>query len=201
MIGFVGAYAYALEVLEAMVAAGYDPTAVVTAPPGAPRWQDISGISSGVMLRQPIELIEYSPKLVVVAGWRRLIPRRLLETATVVGFHSAKLPEYPGRAPVPWTLLRGDRLGWNTLLYLDDDVDAGDIVEAEPIPIGDGETPDTLYTKLGRSSAELIVRHLPALLEGTAPRHPQDIRRRGPLTTSDGWARWYEFERMGQGHA
>jgi hypothetical protein len=36
----------------------------------------------------------------------------------------------------------------------------------------------------------MLTRHLPALLAGTAPRVPQDMTRRGPLTSADGYRRW-----------
>ena len=39
------------------------------------------------------------------------------------------------------------------------------------------------------------------LLDGTAPRVRQDMSRRGEPTTAEGWAAWYELERMRAGHA
>lgn len=129
----------------------------------------------------------YQPDLIVVAGWRHLIPPDVLALAPTVGFHSARLPEYPGRAPVPWTLLRGDREAVNTFFYLDDGVDSGDIIDSRVYRIGRDDTPSTIYDWIGASSAEMLAKHLPGLLAGTAPRAPQDPSKRGPLTTPDGW--------------
>jgi hypothetical protein len=39
------------------------------------------------------------------------------------------------------------------------------------------------------------------LITGTATRTPQDVSKRGPLTTKDGWDAWFERERMATGHA
>lgn len=130
------------------------------------------------------------PDLIVVGGWRHLIPEHVLQRAPTVGFHSAKLPEYPGRAPVPWTLVRGDEFAWNTLLYLDAGVDSGDIIDTRSHRVRSGETPETLYDWIARSSVEMLLANLPRLLDGTAPRKPQDVTRRGPLTTKDGWQVW-----------
>lgn len=130
------------------------------------------------------------PDLVVVGGWRHLVPPAILAQAPCVGFHSAKLPEYPGRAPVPWTLLRGDEYAWNTLFHLDEGVDSGDIIDTRTRPIREGETPDSLYEWIATSSVEMLLANLPGLLDGTAPRKPQDRSRRGPETTKDGWALW-----------
>jgi methionyl-tRNA formyltransferase len=132
----------------------------------------------------------WKPSLIIVAGWRRLIPAEYLALAPTVGFHSAKLPEYPGRAPVPWTLVRGDPYAWNTLLYLDEGVDSGDVIDQRAIKVYPSDTPEVLYTFMARSGADMLRRHLPSLLDGTAPRTPQDPGKRGPLTTPDGWRIW-----------
>ncbi len=128
--------------------------------------------------------------LIVVAGWRRLIPPDILALAPTVGFHSAKLPEYPGRAPVPWALLRGDTETANTMFYLDDGVDSGDIIDSRRITILQTDTPERLYVEMADTLADMLRKHLPGLLAGTAPRKPQDPSKRGPLTTADGWDLW-----------
>jgi methionyl-tRNA formyltransferase len=132
------------------------------------------------------------PDLIVVAGWRHLIPPEVLAIPRLgtVGFHSAKLPEYPGRAPVYWTLLRGDDFAWNTMLHLTEEPDAGDIIDEDFLPLTDNRTPDAIYEWVARSDAMMLRKHLPALLDGTAPRAPQDRGLRGPLTTKDGYDRW-----------
>lgn len=130
------------------------------------------------------------PDLIVVAGYRRLVPAAVLGLAPTVGFHSAKLPEYPGRAPVPWALVRGDTETANTMLYLDEGVDSGDIIDSRTIPIPPEATPDWLYGRMASTLVDMLERHLHGLLTGTAPRTPQDPAKRGPLTTKDGWARW-----------
>lgn len=130
--------------------------------------------------------------LVIVAGYRRLIRACHLDVPRygTVGFHSAKLPEYPGRAPVPWALIRGDDFTYNTMFYLDEGVDSGDIIDQRRIRIYPGDNPDALYYAMARTGAEMLRQHLPALLDGTAPRTPQDKSKRGPLTTADGWRLW-----------
>jgi methionyl-tRNA formyltransferase len=142
----------------------------------------------------------FLPHLIIVAGWRHLIPPDVLAIPRLgtVGFHSAKLPEYPGRAPVAWTHFRGDAEAWTTLFYLDEGVDSGDIIDARAVPIG--YTPAQTYERLAQANVELLMEHLPGILAGTAPRTPQDPAKRGPLTTKDGWNALAERERLGAGH-
>lgn len=134
-----------------------------------------------------LEAIE--PDLVVVCGWRRIIKPWHLRQSTFVGFHSAKLPEYPGRAPVPWTLVRRDREAWTTLFYLDEGVDTGDIIDSASVPVTDNATVESIYADLAQADIALLRKHLDGILAGSAPRTPQDPAKRGPLTTKDGWDR------------
>lgn len=124
--------------------------------------------------------------LIVTVGWRHMVPKVLLDSTPlgVVGFHSARLPEYPGRAPVPWAILRGDTVTHNTMLFLTDEPDAGDIIDFREVPV---TTASEMNRRMGETAAEMLRQHLPALLVGRATRTPQDRSRRGPLTTADGW--------------
>ena len=150
-----------------------------------------------------VELVrQLQPDLIIVCGWRRLIPQEIIDIPPrgVVGFHSAKLPEYPGRAPVPWALVRRDLVTYDTMFYIDAGVDTGDIIDMRPVVLLGGDTPERVYRRMARASTEMLAQHLAGLLDGTAPRTPQDPARRGRLTTKDGWAAWYEMERLGAGH-
>ncbi len=135
----------------------------------------------GPLIGTPVDLL-------ITVGFRHLVPQEAfgMTRLGVVGFHSAKLPEYPGRAPVPWAILRGDATTENTMLYLTSEPDAGDIIDSRVIPV---TTPEEMNRRMGETAAEMLRQHLPALLAGTAPRTPQDLTKRGPLTTADGWAR------------
>lgn len=175
---FVGAYAYAEQVLEALPE---KPSAIVTERSGAPRWQSLP-IDRCPVFWDDSPWLFRGADLVVVAGWRRLVPI----LAPTVGFHSAKLPEYPGRAPVPNAILRGDKTLTNTMLWLDGGIDTGDIIDEWEFPI-EGRDPDDIYREIGETSALMLRRHWDALLDGTAPRRPQDISLRGPLTPADAW--------------
>ena len=139
-------------------------------------------------------VLNQATDLLVTVGWRHIVPQWVIESCRlgVVGFHSARLPEHPGRAPVPWAILRGDATTDNTMLYLTSEPDAGDIIDRRTIPV---TTAREMNRRMGETAAEMLRQHLPALLDGTAPRTPQDRSKRGPLTTADGWQRLTEAQR------
>lgn len=115
------------------------------------------------------------PALLVVVGWTRLIGRALLAVPRhgCVGFHASLLPAHRGRAPVNWAILRGAKLTGNTMMMLDPGTDTGDILDQRPIPIRPEDTCATLYHRVALVGAEMLERHLAALLTGTAVRRPQ----------------------------
>jgi methionyl-tRNA formyltransferase len=116
------------------------------------------------------------PDLIVVVGWTRLLGRGVLAIPPrgCVGFHASLLPRNRGRAPVNWAILRGETETGNTMIFLDPEADAGDIVDQRPVPIGPDDTCATVYAKVAEAGASMLREHLPALLAGSAPRRQQD---------------------------
>ncbi|MFJ8085853.1 methionyl-tRNA formyltransferase [Streptomyces sp. NPDC096205] len=116
------------------------------------------------------------PDLVVVVGWTRLLGPELLSVPRhgCVGFHASLLPRHRGRAPVNWTILRGESVTGNTMMLLDPGTDTGDIVDQRRLYIGPEDTCATVYDRVAQAGADMLLTHLPALLTGTAPRKPQN---------------------------
>jgi methionyl-tRNA formyltransferase len=113
----------------------------------------------------------------VVMGWRTLISERVLSAARfgAVGLHESLLPAYRGFAPVNWAVINGESRTGVSLFYLTaTGVDNGDIVGQAGVPIGEADTAYEVYQRTARASLELLQDHFDRLLDGTAPRTPQD---------------------------
>jgi methionyl-tRNA formyltransferase len=115
------------------------------------------------------------PDLIVCVGWTRLLKDELLAVPRhgCVGFHASLLPKDRGRAPVNWAIIRGQRIIGNTMMMLAPGADTGDIVDQEPVIIEFNDNCATVYEKVGLAGARMLRKHLPALLQGTAPRRAQ----------------------------
>ena len=122
---------------------------------------------------------DIAPALIFSFYYRRMIPMAVLGHATHGAFnmHGSLLPKYRGRAPVNWAVLHGERETGVTLHVMTKRADAGDIVDAEPVPIGPDETAGDVMEKLGPAAVRLLARQIDALKEGRAPRHAQDERK------------------------
>ena len=64
--------------------------------------------------------------LLFVIGWSQILKRDALAAAKigVVGAHASLLPHNRGSAPINWSLIRGEAVTGNTLIWLTEDVDA-----------------------------------------------------------------------------
>jgi methionyl-tRNA formyltransferase len=121
-----------------------------------------------------------SPEFIFVVGWSQLVREELLSIASagVFGMHPTLLPKHRGRAPIPWAILSGlTTTGVTMFEILDPSADSGDVVGRVEVPIATDETAATLYAKVARAHLELVEAFLPPLLEGIAPRVPQDESR------------------------
>jgi methionyl-tRNA formyltransferase len=195
---FVGAVHEAVPALTALLRSAVDVAEVVTMPTGhagrASGYVDLEPIAaaSGVKVTRCTDINSadsvarirrLEPDLLVVVGWTRLLSAELLSVPRrgCVGFHASLLPRHRGRAPVNWAILRGDTQAGNTMMYLDAGTDTGDVIDQVPVPIGPDDTCATVYAKVGAAGADMLSRHLAALLAGTAPRRPQPPASEPPL--------------------
>lgn len=113
----------------------------------------------------------YKPDLMVVLGWSEILPQRLLEIPTIgtIGTHAALLPHNRGSAPINWALIHGEEVTGNTMMWLDKDVDTGDIVDQVAFPITVFDTCKTLYDQVAQSNADMLVKLIRALKDGKKP--------------------------------
>lgn len=98
---------------------------------------------------------------IFVLGWSELLNAQLLAAPSqgVVGSHPSPIPHGKGRAPVAWTILRGDRRSAVTLFRMTEKVDEGQILDMVWFDIQDGGTARDLYLTiagiLGRAFCDL----------------------------------------------
>ena len=188
---FVGAVEEGRRCLQALLASGESFAGIVTLTESAARttsgavpFEDLA-VPRGIPLLKVRDLnaaasVEQvralAPDLVLVIGWTRLLSADLLEIPRFgcVGFHASLLPRYRGRAPVNWAIIRGESETGNTMFFLDDGVDTGDIIAQRRIPIDYEDTCATLYRKVADSAIDMLRDKLPLLKQGRASATPQD---------------------------
>jgi len=88
--------------------------------------------------------------------------------------HTSLLPEYRGAAPINRAVINGDRVTGVTTMLMSSEMDAGDILLQEKVPIERDDTAESLFEKMAPVAAELLARTLEGLEEGWLSPAPQD---------------------------
>ena len=116
------------------------------------------------------------PDILVVVAYGRILPDDILALPKfgAVNVHGSLLPKYRGAAPIQWSVLNGDKITGVTTMYLASEMDTGDIIYTAETEIGEKETSGELFDRLMEMGAELLVKTLNDIENGTAPRIPQD---------------------------
>ncbi len=184
---------FAAASLDKLLDEGYDVVGVFTQPDKPKgRGMELSfspvkelALKHGLPVYQPEKmrdgtalaiLRELSPDILVVVAYGRILPDDMLALPPygAVNVHGSLLPKYRGAAPIQWAVLNGDEVTGVSTMYLSHDMDAGDVIFTESTAIGEFETAGELFDRLMRMGAELLIKTLRAIEDGTAPRTPQD---------------------------
>ena len=136
-----------------------------------------------------------APDILFSFYYRDLIKAPILEIPPLgcLNLHGSLLPKYRGRVPVNWAILNGETETGVTLHYMTPKPDDGDIVAQRAIAISEDDTAKTLFDKCVAAAGVLLSETLPQILDGTAPRTPQDASQAtyfGGRKPADGEIHW-----------
>jgi methionyl-tRNA formyltransferase len=137
---------------------------------------------------------ELAPDLGVIVAYGGLVREPLLSTPRLgwINLHFSLLPRWRGAAPVQRAILAGDDLTGASVFQLVPELDAGDVFGQLTQPIGALESAGHLLDSLAQSGAELLLRVVDNLADGTARAQPQvgDVTLAPKLSLEDGRIDW-----------
>ena len=189
---FMGTPDFAVPVLETL-AENYTVVAVVTKvdkPKGrgnklTPTPVKELAVKLGIDVLQPENvrtdefyeaLTSYDADVFVTAAYGKILPVRVIEAAKYgcINVHASILPYYRGAAPIWRVIMNGEKETGVTTMFTDEGMDTGDILLAEKCEIDNDITVGELYDKLSAMGAELIIKTIDGLLDGSVTRTPQN---------------------------
>ena len=190
-IVFFGTPDFAVGCLNGLVDAGANIVAVVTMPDKpAGRGQQIQAsavkqyaISHGLPVLQPekmkapefLEALKaFNADLQVVVAFR-MMPEVVwnMPPMGTINVHGSLLPQYRGAAPINWAIINGEKETGVTTFKLKHEIDTGDILLRQSVPITEDDTAGTMHDKLMNAGAELLVKTVKGLADGTLQEVPQ----------------------------
>jgi len=121
------------------------------------------------------QLRQHSLDATVVVAFGQILSPAILALPRLGAFnvHFSLLPQYRGAAPVQRALLAGEKTTGVTVMAMNPEVDAGDILLQEACSIQDYDNCLTLKTKLAWLGADLLLRALALAETGALPRQAQ----------------------------
>ncbi len=188
---FLGTPEFSVASLDAIIKAGFDVVAVVTAP-DKPAGRGMKLTSSAVKqyavahhipVLQPVklkdpafveELRSYKADLQVVIAFR-MLPEVIwnMPLKGTVNLHASLLPDYRGAAPINWAIINGETETGVSTFLLKHEIDTGDVILNKKIVITPEMTAGELHDKLMILGADSIVETLNRIQSGNYSPQPQ----------------------------
>jgi methionyl-tRNA formyltransferase len=115
-----------------------------------------------------VQLKSLKPDLQIIVAFR-MLPEVVWKLPALGTFnlHGSLLPRYRGAAPLNWAIMNGDTESGVTTFLLKQEIDTGNILFQEKVPVTPDETVGELHDKLMVIGAELVIKTVDALAEGT----------------------------------
>jgi len=123
-------------------------------------------------------LRQLAPDFLFSFYYRRMLSPALLSVPRRGAFnmHGSLLPQFRGRVPVNWAVIKGATRTGATLHEMVEKPDAGRIVDQEAVPIGPDDRAIDVFAKVTDASETVLRRALPGLIDGTAVLRAQDLK-------------------------
>jgi methionyl-tRNA formyltransferase len=187
----MGTPQFAVASLDALITAGCNVVAVVTAPDKpAGRGQKVNqsavkqyAEANGLKVLQPEklknpdfvqELKALKADLQVVVAFR-MLPEMVwnMPPKGTINLHASLLPQYRGAAPINWAIINAEKESGVTTFFLKHDIDTGDVLFTEKVTLNGTETAGDLHDRLMNKGAGLLVKTVKAVESGKYHEHPQ----------------------------
>jgi len=188
----MGTPQFAVASLDALIKAGCDVAAVVTAPDKpAGRGQKINesavkqyAVMNGLKVLQPVklkdpefleELKSLQADLQVVVAFR-MLPEEVwsMPLRGTINLHASLLPQYRGAAPINWAIINGEAESGVTTFFLKHEIDTGNILFTEKVTLTGHETAGELHDRLMNKGAGLLVKTVKGVESGRYSEHAQE---------------------------
>lgn len=113
-------------------------------------------------------VLDAKPDLIVTCAYGKIIPKELIDYPKYgcINIHASLLPKYRGAAPIQWSLINGDKETGITLMYMDEGMDTGNIIDSVKYTIKDTDDIASLHDNLSVLGSELLEKKLKYLVSG-----------------------------------
>jgi methionyl-tRNA formyltransferase len=124
----------------------------------------------------PELIANMAPEIGVVVGYGQIIPQNIIDIPKhgILNVHASLLPKYRGAAPIQWAIANGEWRTGVTIMQIDGGLDTGDMLLAQAVNIEPDETAPELSERLAVIGAELLLKAIRQIEDGTVHREKQN---------------------------
>lgn len=188
----MGTPEFAVASLDALINAGQEIVAVVTAPDKpSGRGQQLSESAvkkyadkNSIKVLQPEklknenfinELKALQADLQVVVAFR-MLPEVVwnMPPKGTINLHASLLPQYRGAAPINWAVINGEKQTGVTTFFLKQEIDTGDLILTDKTSILETDTAGDVHDKLMEIGAKLLVKTVEIVADNQYQEVPQE---------------------------
>ena len=190
-IVFMGTPDFAVPILQGLID-NYDVVGVVSQPDKPVGRKHILtetpikrlALENNIKVLQPTnirkdykEIIDLKPDIIITCAYGQIIPKELLDYPKYkcINVHASLLPKLRGGAPIHKAIIEDYHKTGITIMYMDEAMDSGDIIETEETIIEDSDNLESLHDRLSIMGRDLLLKTLPSILNGTNKSIKQDI--------------------------
>jgi methionyl-tRNA formyltransferase len=189
----MGTPEFAVASLQAILESKHQVVAVVTAPDKpAGRGMKIryspvkeTALQYNLPVLQPLnlkhpefleQLKSFQADLFVVVAFR-MLPAEVwkMPPKGTVNLHASLLPQYRGAAPINWAIINNEKYTGVTTFFIQENIDTGNILFSEKVPIEETECAGELHDKLKTIGARLLIKTVDAIENNSITPIPQDM--------------------------
>lgn len=121
------------------------------------------------------ELKSYQADLQVVVAFR-MLPEVVwnMPTKGTFNLHGSLLPRFRGAAPINWAVINGASETGVTTFFIKHEIDTGDVLFQEKMPIGENETAGEVHDRMMGLGASLVLKTVKAIQDDAFTLQKQD---------------------------
>lgn len=187
---FMGTPDFAVPILE-MLIANTNVIMVVTQPDkevGRHHELEMSpvkkvALSHGIKVFQPTKIrkeyesiVNSGADIIITCAYGQIIPEIILNTPPLgcINVHASLLPRLRGGAPLHHAIIDGEEKTGITIMYMDKNMDTGDIISTKEYIIKDTDNVGILHDTLSLMGRDLLLETIPSIINRTNKRIKQD---------------------------
>ena len=187
---FMGTPIFSVEILKNLIK-DYNVIGIVTQPDkkigrnktvSYPPVKDFA-LKNNIKVFQPIkiktefdEILKMNPDIIITCAYGQIIPKEMIDYPKYgcINVHASLLPKYRGGAPIQRAIMNGEDKTGITIMYMDETMDTGDMINKVEVEINTDDTYTTLHDKLKIAGSDLLLDTLPSIFNNTNKSEKQD---------------------------